>query len=245
MKNRNDTSAVPATERAFIRRLSHVVLGLILWEIVTTCDHEIDVLRGRRHYLRTIWISVGCRAFMAIALTILIVTEAVVGLESCTAWDTSIYLFGYISFGLASSLLLIRIFAVWRRQLIVVAVSTVLWAIGIALKIHWYTVVMRSVYVQQTGECVKFERSIFSNIGLMISDLGLLAIMLVGVLRHHADMLARPRGFGGVWDLLWHQVIDCLGLDGTVEVPTLVLILLNFHEPWDVVSFMPPFKHAT
>ncbi|KAI0038353.1 hypothetical protein FA95DRAFT_1613451 [Auriscalpium vulgare] len=172
--------------------------------------------------------------FMAIALTILIVTEAVVGLESCTAWDTSIYLFGYISFGLASSLLLIRIFAVWRRQFIVVSVSTVLWAIGIALNIHWYTVVMRSVYVQQTGECVRFERSIFSNIGLMISDLGLLAIMLVGVLRHHADMLARPQGFGGVWDLLWHQVIDCLGLDGTVEVPTLVLILLNFHEPWDV-----------
>ncbi|KAI0047204.1 hypothetical protein FA95DRAFT_1606296 [Auriscalpium vulgare] len=217
MKDRNDSSAIPATNLAFIRRLSHVVLGLILWEIVTTCNHEIDVLLGRRHYLRTIWISVGCRAFMAVALTILIVIEAVVGLESCTAWDASIYIRCMAA-------------AINRRGGIDCFVGYKHCAQYLVLD----TLLMRSVNVQQTGECVKSERSIFSNIGVVTSNLGLLPIMLVGVLWHHADMLARPRGFSGIWGLLWHQVMDCLGLDGTVEVPTLVLILLNFDEPWDV-----------
>ncbi|KAI0043867.1 hypothetical protein FA95DRAFT_1609045 [Auriscalpium vulgare] len=216
MKNWKGPSVVLATEQAFVR-LSHVLLGLILWEIVTTCDYDIDVLRGRRRYLPTFWIYFTCRLSMAVSLIILIITKDVAGLNNCTAWDASTYVFGYLSLGLASSLILLRIFAVWRRQLAVVAVSTFLWAASIALNIR-YIVIVRS-----------------DGIGIIISDLGLLVIMLVGVLKHHRDMPAAPRGFGGLWSLLWHQGVIWLGLAATVEVPTLVFIILNLNDPWDVM----------
>ncbi|KAI0038953.1 hypothetical protein FA95DRAFT_1684453 [Auriscalpium vulgare] len=233
MKNWKDPSVILSTEQAFVR-LSHVVLGLILWEIVTTCDYDIDVLRGRRRYLPTFWIYFTCRLSMAVSLIILVIPKDVVGVRNCTALGASIYVFGYLSLAMASSLILLRIFAVWQRQLAVVAVSSVLWASSIALNVR-YIVILRSEYVPELGECIESPRPIINNIGIIGSDLGLLAIMLVGILRHHKDMSSAPRGFGGLWSLLWHQGVIWLVMAAMVEVPTLVFIILNLNDPWDVM----------
>ncbi|KAI0041226.1 hypothetical protein FA95DRAFT_1611190 [Auriscalpium vulgare] len=239
MKNWKDPSAVLATEEAFIR-LSHVLLGLILWEIATTCDYDIDVLRGRRRYLPTYWIYFTCRLSMAVSLTILIITDNISGLEHCTAWDVSSYAFAFLSLGLASSLILLRIFAVWKWQWAVVAVSSALWVSSIALNIRSvFSRQLRSEYVPQLGQCVPIDpaRSMLNSVGILGSDLGLLLIMLVGVLnlKDHKDTPAAPRSFGGLWRLLWYQGVIWLTLAAVVEVPALVFIILNLNDPWDVM----------
>ncbi|KAI0047171.1 hypothetical protein FA95DRAFT_1606269 [Auriscalpium vulgare] len=233
--NWKDPSVVLATEQAFVR-LSHVLLGLVLWEIVTTCDYDIDVLRGRRRCPLTYWIYLGCRVTMAAAMIMLIITKDIVGLENCTAWDVSIYILGYLSLGLASFLILLRVFAVWQGQLAVVVVSSGMWALSTALNIR-YISILRAVYVPQLGECspVDSALSIPSNISVIVSDFGLLAIMLAGILKYSKKLPEEARDFGGVWNVLWQQGIVWLCLASLVEVPTLVLIILSLNEPWDVM----------
>ncbi|KAI0047200.1 hypothetical protein FA95DRAFT_1606294 [Auriscalpium vulgare] len=236
MTNWKSPSAVAETEQRFVR-LAHVILGLSLWEIATTFDYELDVLRGKRPYRWTIWVHSSCRISLVTALVILIVTKDVVGLSDCTAWDASIYVFAYLSLALASSLVLLRVLAIWQGNLAVVLMSIAIWTTSIVLNI-WYISILRSSYYLAAGECVPTttSKSVVTVVGIIVSDFALLLVMLAGIVKHHKPARTmRLTGGHSLWRLMWQQGIVWLALATLVEVPVLVLVVRNLNDPWDLM----------
>ncbi|KAI0248146.1 hypothetical protein BJV78DRAFT_1239333 [Lactifluus subvellereus] len=56
MVNWNDPSVLFNDYLALIK-LDHVIAGIYIWETVFTVGFELDVLRGKRPYKWTIWVS--------------------------------------------------------------------------------------------------------------------------------------------------------------------------------------------
>ncbi|KAI0245158.1 hypothetical protein BJV78DRAFT_622391 [Lactifluus subvellereus] len=60
MVNWNDPSVLLKDYLAMIK-LDHAIAGIYIWETVFTAGFELDVLRGKRPYRWTIWVS--CRNY--------------------------------------------------------------------------------------------------------------------------------------------------------------------------------------
>ncbi|KAI0248208.1 hypothetical protein BJV78DRAFT_1238863, partial [Lactifluus subvellereus] len=56
MVNWNDPSVLYKDYLAMIK-LDHAIAGIYIWETVFTAGFELDVLRGKRPYRWTIWVS--------------------------------------------------------------------------------------------------------------------------------------------------------------------------------------------
>ncbi|KAI0048708.1 hypothetical protein FA95DRAFT_1557795 [Auriscalpium vulgare] len=226
MTNWKDPLVAAKTGQAFVNMI-HAFLGLIIWEICTTCGFELDVLRGRRPYRWTIWIYVGCRVSALVTFMILAIETDASGLTRCTAWDLVAYTLTYMTMGFASLLMLLRITAIWNWNTFVVSVSFLAWLASIGLNIC----VVRSRYVPLTGACTPVDSSEATPciIGAVASDLFLLLVMLAGILRHGTRESLAVLGIRGLWSILWHQGLMWLGLAVVSEVPALILIKLNLN----------------
>ncbi|KAI0047196.1 hypothetical protein FA95DRAFT_1606289 [Auriscalpium vulgare] len=134
-----DTAPIPP--EAFLKLL-HVLAGLVVWEVLKTCDYEFNVFRGKCAYRWTIWVHLGYRLSTVMVLAILVVQKDFTGLTDCRAWDTAVYVFG---FGTRVVLMLLRIVAIWNWNMFIVAISSLVWLMSIGLNI-WYLVIVRSTY---------------------------------------------------------------------------------------------------
>ncbi|KAI0047178.1 hypothetical protein FA95DRAFT_1606274 [Auriscalpium vulgare] len=239
MTNWNNPEIIAKLDGALVK-LVHVAAGLEIWEIVTTSGFELDMILGNRPYQWTVWVYTGCRLSMLAALAIFVATKDIDGLGDCTAWDASIYTFSYISLGLASLLILLRVAALWRRNILVMTITSVVWLTASPLT----SAVGRAVLILsgQSSPCsptkcipVDSGKAVVSVIGVVVSDVVLLGFMLAGILRHRVQDVPIPGGGGGLWLLLWNQGLIWLGLAIFAEVPALVVISMNLNDPWNVM----------
>ncbi|KAI0049953.1 hypothetical protein FA95DRAFT_1603958 [Auriscalpium vulgare] len=233
MPYQKDFVANSTVDQIFLR-LVNVLTGLVLWEIFSTCDYEIDALLGRRPYRWTFWIYFSCRASMVVSLVVLAVSQDFRVATNCTAWHASVYALTYLSLGLASSLILLRVIAVWQRNMFVSTTSFLIWLASIVLNIR-YVVILRSVYTPQVGGCLPRSNPTTNAIGIIASDITLLIIMIVGVLKHRAGEPLIRWGVRDLWELVWQQGIVWLTVAAIVEVPALVIINLNTKDHWYLI----------
>ncbi|KAI0043853.1 hypothetical protein FA95DRAFT_1574840 [Auriscalpium vulgare] len=204
---------IVAQDYLILAKIIHIVAGIAIWEFVVTCDFELAVLTGRRPYRWTIWIYVGCRVSLLVTLIC-----GIIPLEY-TKCRTS----AYFAIGLASSMIVLRIIAIWDRNVYACGLAIAVWLGSFALNIRHVTLV-HSVYNPVAGVCIPLDtvNNLANGIGIMVSDIGLLALMLAGILRHQPYVHMKLLGRNSLWALLWNQGLMWLVIASVAEVPALV-----------------------
>jgi len=235
MVNYHDPAVIVQDSLVAIK-LWHTVSGLYIWEFFATLDYEWSVIRGRRPYRWTIWIYSLARvaALGSIILGFILVNNT--RPINCQAAYSIDVVLSLLSMSASSLLIAFRAIAVWNRNRIVVAIAIAVWGIDNALLIQC-AARLRFAWapVQQTCLPENTDISTLNLIAMLVTDVTLLVIMLVGLIRlsHHDG------GAFGLTQLLWRQGVIWLALATAAEVPPVVFIILNLNDPLNVM-FQPP-----
>ncbi|KAI0056582.1 hypothetical protein BV25DRAFT_1920832 [Artomyces pyxidatus] len=234
MTNWRDPARIQSDYLSLLK-LIHVLGGIYIWEFVTTCNFELEVLRRRRPYRWTIWVYLCVRISTLIAFSFMFVDIGPWTSESCRIGDIITFAFSYLSVASASLIIVIRTAVLWNYNRAAVALSVGIWAVSTALNIRDLTLV-EAYYDPQADICMQIStnRSQANAVGILVSDLVLLGTMLAGLHRHYDA----KDGFFGLWRLLFRQGVIWLFLATIAEVPSVVMIYLDLSDPWNIM--FPP-----
>ncbi|KAF8498245.1 hypothetical protein F5888DRAFT_233748 [Russula emetica] len=134
MVNYQDPHTVTRDFTALIN-FHHVLIGLFLWELLTTFDYEWDVIRGRRPYRRTIWIYTFARVATLMTLVDAMIGFYDTGRINCQAYATFGNILPGIAFAAASLLIVLRIMAIWNGKKIMILIAMGVWVTDVGFLI--------------------------------------------------------------------------------------------------------------
>ncbi|KAN0141803.1 hypothetical protein V8E53_000265 [Lactarius tabidus] len=213
----------------------HVVDGIFIWEFFVGLQYELSVIRGRRPYMWTIWIYSFTRLCTLISVILNMLALDSSSPINCQLWVIFLATFSYLAFAAASLLIVIRIIAIWERNIIAVAIAMGSWCTNVAFFIHSVTL-LHSAWVPEQSVCgvLNTESSNKNAIATLVSDVVLLLTMLVGLLR-----LSRNGMMSGFGQLLWKQGLIWLFLATVAEVPPVVFLFLNLNGPLNLMFQTP------
>ncbi|KAH9957071.1 hypothetical protein BGW80DRAFT_231534 [Lactifluus volemus] len=214
----------------------HASYGVFLWEFFTTLDFEWSVIRGGRRYRWTIWIYSLTRISTLIVVITDLIEFSALGPINCQILGNFEFAFASLSIASASSLIMLRVIAVWIHNKIIVALATGIWVTNVAFLIHG-TVRLQGLWRPEENVCVVPNSDItkFNVIVTFVSDITLLIVMLAGLLRLRM-------GGGGMLDLgrfLWKQGIIWISFAVAAGVPPVVFLILNLNEPFNFMFQIP------
>lgn len=208
-------------------KLDYALAGIYIWEMVFTMGFELDILWGKRPYRWTIWLYLGTRYFgLATFIVFFIDTDG--GNVPCHPLVIANHALPYISWAFASSIIVLRVMAIWRRNIIMSSIAVVAWMAGLALNIRNLTMIVPSRDPITEGcAALKTHRGLANAIAVLAVDVTLLIGMLIGLLR------SAHKSSTGIWYLLYQQCIIWIFLAGVAEIPPVVFLALNFNDPWN------------
>ncbi|KAN0109067.1 hypothetical protein V8E52_009701 [Russula decolorans] len=214
-----------------------IVSGIYIWEFVTTLDFEWSVIRRHQRYRWTIWIYTASRLSGLAVIILILVNFYGTSPINCQAWVTSGWAFSALGgYGLSSILIMLRIFAIWERSKVIIAISFAIWVINLGFQLAGI-VKIRAEWVPAARSCTISNVQICRNfyINLLITDVILLSIMLVGLLR-----LRRTDG-GSFYlsHVLWKQGVIWLAIATAAELPQVLLLFLNVNDSLNVLFLVP------
>ncbi|KAI0029593.1 hypothetical protein K488DRAFT_88592 [Vararia minispora EC-137] len=211
--------------------LRHVCLGIVLWELASTVWYEWEIFSGKRRQRWTFWVYFGVRTGLLFSYVCLLVQQdgAVTDPGNCQAAFIVLLAFSYFTFALASLIIVFRAVAIWNHSAVVNFLAYGVWLASIVLNVR-DLFLARATYDPQAGLCVPLAtRHFLVNLcGILGSDLALLGIMLLGLLR-------RQEAHFGVARFLYFQGIAWLALACTAEIPTVVLTALDISDTWNMM----------
>ncbi|PIL23356.1 hypothetical protein GSI_14667 [Ganoderma sinense ZZ0214-1] len=133
-----------AKDSASFDRFMHTLLGLYLWEFITSLPFDWQYITGKRKFKWPLIFYFAGRYFLLFALIGIIVAQNVTTPVNCQALYTYNQVFGNATIGLASINLSLRTMAVWSQAWYVVVPLVVLilgqWALllnGVLLNASW------------------------------------------------------------------------------------------------------------
>jgi hypothetical protein len=152
---------------------------------------------------------------------------------NCQVWVTSEVSFAYLAFVSSSLLIVLRIIAIWNKAKIIIAIAMSIWVTDILLFISG-TIRLRSTWSPEALTCVvdNIESTKPAIICSLVSDIGLLLIMLIGLLPLRGGAFALGRK-------LWKQGLIWLLLATVAEVPPTVLVILDLNVSLNLISQTP------
>ncbi|VDB92360.1 unnamed protein product [Peniophora sp. CBMAI 1063] len=225
MRDWNSPAEIERDE-VYLTTILYVCGGCAIWEYITQLPFEWDVVRRVRRYRWTIWVYSSCRISMVLGFILLIGAANGWSSQRCTASYVAAQALSYASLGLASLLIVLRIVAVWERHMAIVIVSYAIWLIGVVLNVRDLSLLRASFSaIPRTCEPYNTSRFLPNSIGIIGSDVSLLALVLVGILRK------REAPKFGVVRLLYHQGVVWLAAAVIVETPVLIFCILNLNAP--------------
>ncbi|KAH9966896.1 hypothetical protein BC827DRAFT_707040 [Russula dissimulans] len=216
-------------ETVALVKLVHVMGGLYIWEFVSSLGYEYSIMTGRRKFTWSSPFYVAARWF-----TLLFIIIEIVALDtslniSCQAVITLNVTFATLSLLSASTLVILRTFALWERSRPVIVIGSTLWLANATSYIYSISTFPGH---RINGVCVLTRSSRTSIIGLsaFITDFVLLALMLAGVLRW-----PNSRRRGGIWWLLYTQGLVWVVVFTLAELPALIFVLLDLNDPMNLI----------
>ncbi|KAI0294347.1 hypothetical protein BC826DRAFT_340619 [Russula brevipes] len=217
-------------------RFWHAVDGLYIWEFFTTLDYEFAVIRGRRPYRWSIWVYSLARVAGLMSVILNIVGMDVTVPINCQLWISFQLFFCYTSSAAGSLLIVLRIVAIWNRNRLAVATAFGLWGVGVAFFIQSIAR-GRAVWAPTRLRCVNIDiqTSAPTLIAMLVTDVSLLLLMLVGLLRMRRD----GGGTFGLSQLLWKQGLIWLLFATIAEAVPVVFIALNLNFQWNLILQAP------
>ncbi|KAI0317316.1 hypothetical protein OF83DRAFT_152262 [Amylostereum chailletii] len=208
-------------------KLEHVLAGIYIWEYFTTLEHEWRFFRGDRGLLSTTWIYSVCR-FSALIFTVVnLVGLNVTSSIDCNAWIISRFVFAAIAVNSGYLIAIVRISAIWERNLFVILPLTAVWLASIGFWLH-ETVIVHAVYVATQG-CVWITttRDRPLTIVILAVDVILLFATLAGLAWRGAFK------WSGLWSTIYLQGVVWLSLAIAIEVPDVVVNILQLDSAWN------------
>ncbi|KAN0141802.1 hypothetical protein V8E53_000264 [Lactarius tabidus] len=209
----------------------HVISGIFIWEFFITLDYEWSVIRGHRPYRKTILLYSLTRVCTLISLILNMIASDSSAPINCQLWVVFCIIFASLALAAASSLIVIRIIAIWNRNRIAMAIAMLAWSTNVAFLIHYPTQVHAAWAPEQSVcEVLNTESGNKNVIATLITDVVLLLTMLFGLLRlrQHGTMFA-------LGQLLWNQGLVWLFFASVAEVPPVVFIILNLNAPFNLM----------
>jgi len=233
MTNFQDPKVVQADALAFIKLL-HVMGGIYLWEFFTSLWFEWEIFTGKRKYRWSIWLYSGCRLAALVAIIVIFVGFDATEPINCKVWLTSVYLFAYLAFVFASALIVLRIVAIWERNLIVTTVAVSAWLVTITFYMR-NTIRADAVWSPTAKTCLVLhtERTTEPVTVTLVEDFILLVLMLSGLRRYG------EAGMFGLWRFLYHQGLFWLALVTIAEIPPTVFVMLDLNEYCNLMFQVP------
>ncbi|KAI0308805.1 hypothetical protein OF83DRAFT_167021 [Amylostereum chailletii] len=235
MPNWQDPVLIASQYQSFVI-LQHALAGVwlclgILFEFALRWQ-----LVRRAKITWTPWMYIMCRIF-GLGAMITIITGFDLQVEiNCRAWLVFVYFFVYGATFLASSLIGIRVVAVWNRNIFVI-VFVAMTLLAFAGTFLHGLIVARAEWSDAAGTCAvgATTQNLPNTIAGLVVDTTLLGMMLVGLLRWR-----EARNYG-VWQVLWKQGLLWVLLATIAEVPTVVFISLNLNDPMNLMMLTPEF----
>jgi len=233
MTNYHDPKTEQADAMAFIKIL-HVMGGLYLWEYFTSLWFEWQILTGRRKYRWTIWLYSGCRISALISMIAIFIGFDSARPLHCKAWLLVVYFFAYAAFVFASALIVLRIIAIWEKNIFVTAIALIAWLVNITFYIRSMARA-NSVWSPTAKTCLVLhtEHSIEPVTITLVEDFVLLALMLSGLRRYG------EAGMFGLWRFLYNQGLFWLAWITIAEIPPTVLIILDLNDYFNLMFQVP------
>jgi len=140
----------------------------------------------------------------------------------------------YTSWAFASFIIVLRVMAIWNRNIIVSVIAVGVWLGGFSVDL-WTLTAVDASYNPIVNTCIYFNtrRSLFNASAAFVVDVVLLLVMLLGLLRH------AHKNSAGIWKFLYQQCIIWLALAATAEIPPVVFLLLNLNDVWNEMFAAP------
>jgi len=211
----------------------HTVYGVFFWEFFTTLDYEWRVIRGHIPYRWTIWIYSITRVAGLMGAILSFVGMDVATPLNCQLWISFQLFFTYLSLATASLLIVLRVIAIWNKNKFAMTMAIGVWGINVVFLIQGIVRVRAAWLPTPLVSCLVVNNTTVapSLISMAITDIVLLLIMLVGLLR----LRCNGRGAFGLGHLLWQQGVIWTFLATAAEVPPAVMIVLNLNDPLDIM----------
>ncbi|KAH9974564.1 hypothetical protein BGW80DRAFT_147270 [Lactifluus volemus] len=132
-------------------------------------------------------------------------------------------IFSYFGLACASLLLMLRVFAIWKRNKIILALSTTVWITNVAFLIQG-VVRIRSVWIPEERSCrlSNSDTAKLNAISTLATDTMLLLMMLAGLLH----LRLQGGGMLSLGDFLWKQGLIWFLLAAVAEVPPMIPALI-------------------
>ncbi|KAH9956479.1 hypothetical protein BGW80DRAFT_1466352 [Lactifluus volemus] len=238
--------AVLEKEYLAVLKLNHVVAGIYIWETMFTLGFELDVLRGKRPYRRTIWVGhnvmprsspppkskqlyLGTRytALLAFIVYFIDIDSSVIlpcQLVTTTSYVRVPHSITHFATAIECDFDPRRI-AIWDRNIFVSLLVIGTWLGDLGLNIYG-SFELRATYDPTVETCnlLDFRKILVNVVCILVVDVVLLMSMLIGLLRYS------HRNSTGLWHLLYQQCIIWLFLAAIADVPLLVFISLNLND---------------
>ncbi|VDB91463.1 unnamed protein product [Peniophora sp. CBMAI 1063] len=180
------------------------------------------------------WTYLGCRISVLI-LALSIIAAALPGERSCLIVIKFLTVSDSLGVVAASTLLSIRVGAVWKWEKKVVAVIMTMWLTIFALVLY-FSIEVGSVYDQTLQQCTfsALHRGIVPAIATLVGDLLLLALLFFGL----QSKWRYARQFT-LWQMLWNQGLLYLFLAAVIELPVVVMLSLDINAVLNSVLLTP------
>jgi hypothetical protein len=123
-----------------LTKLLHATAGLYIWETIFTAGFELNVLRGKQPYRWTIWTYLGTR-YTNLLMFVVFFIHNDAGHVPCKPFILMNYGLSIASWALASLIIVLRIIAIWDRNIIVSSISLATWLASLGLNIRTLTMV--------------------------------------------------------------------------------------------------------
>ncbi|KAI0281010.1 hypothetical protein BGY98DRAFT_270526 [Russula aff. rugulosa BPL654] len=207
------------------------------WEFVSTLDYEWSVIRGHQRYRWTIWIYSIARLSGLMTVCNTLVNFNLTTEINCQAW----LVFGSViatlgCYGLGSILIILRIFAIWERNKVIMAITIVIFVSNISYQLSG-VVNTRAVWDPATKSCLRLGLTDVKGLalGALITDTSLLLIMLAGLLR----LRQRDGSFHDLAYILWKQGAMWLAIAAASQFPQVLTLFLNVNVAYKEIFFIP------
>ncbi|KAH9961993.1 hypothetical protein BGW80DRAFT_1563901 [Lactifluus volemus] len=215
-------------------KLDHALAGIYIWETVFTAGFELDVLRRKRPYRWTIWLYLGTRYTALLGFILfLIETDASGSKFPCQPLEIMTFASAYISWAFASLIIVLRVIAIWNRNVSVSFLATATrFMISFFISHLKGLTTMEPSYNAFTGNCVilHLHKSLINAAGILVVDVVLLEFnwyMASSLPTGRALLPFFPRILTSTKCIIW------LVLAGIAEVPLVVFLILDLNDPWN------------
>ncbi|VDC06037.1 unnamed protein product [Peniophora sp. CBMAI 1063] len=180
------------------------------------------------------WTYLLCRALLVI-FAVCAVTGSFPGHPDCRAVYKLLSASGFIGIICSSSLLGIRVGAIWKwdKRVMALVTANCLGALGCAI---FLVIKVDSTYEAQLNNCAltSVHDDLYPSVAVLIGDCTLLALLLVGLRRNWGG----AREFR-MWHILWTQGLLYLLLATIVEVPLVALLIVNLNPVMNTILIPP------